>query len=162
MTIGLKCAKICKFMSDEKVINSAGSLIIRNGKILLLLRDNKEGVLNPNTWCLIGGLMEDGENSEEVAKREAKEEIGIDLREIHHILTKKHPSGGTVSNYLAVISDEDIKQLKLGNEGQKINFFSFEGLAGIPLSGSIKRLYENNRSELKKMMETGLLVLLKI
>lgn len=52
-----------------------------DGRVLLLLRSEDSD--NPGTWCWPGGTIEPGEDPEQAAKRESKEEIGYypnDLR----------------------------------------------------------------------------------
>ena len=56
------------------ILNCAGALIIRDGKILLQRRtDNGQ-------WGLIGGLLEMNETYEEAALREIREETGLQVR----------------------------------------------------------------------------------
>jgi 8-oxo-dGTP diphosphatase len=54
------------------------AIIVENieGKVLLLLRDNKSTIVYPNHWTLIGGKVEDGETPEVAAHRELAEETG--------------------------------------------------------------------------------------
>lgn len=80
-------------MSDQKIFRTASLLILSNHKILLLLRDNKSNVPNPNTWCLIGGFINDKENEEDAARREAKEEAGANLDQLHRIGTHEYTDG---------------------------------------------------------------------
>lgn len=54
-------------------IELAGNLIIEDGKILLLYREDK------NHWEVPGGKVEEDESPTETAVREAKEEIDVDV-----------------------------------------------------------------------------------
>lgn len=56
---------------------AADVLIVRHGKILMLKR-NTEPFLG--YWCLPGGHLEGDETIEETARREAKEETGLDVK----------------------------------------------------------------------------------
>ena len=56
---------------------SSTSILVNNGKILLILRDNKLDIPEPNTWQLPGGGVENGENHFQAIKRELKEKINI-------------------------------------------------------------------------------------
>ena len=59
--------------SRKIILNSAGAVIIKDGKILLQRRtDNGQ-------WGLIGGLLELNETYEEAALREIREETGLDV-----------------------------------------------------------------------------------
>ena len=61
-------------VGHRRVILNGSVAVVRNGegKILLQLRDD-------GRWGLPGGLMELGESCEETARRETKEETGLDL-----------------------------------------------------------------------------------
>lgn len=52
----------------------SGPVIIENNKILLN-KDEKD-----DFWKIVGGKAQEGETLEETAKREAKEEMGIDIK----------------------------------------------------------------------------------
>ncbi|MEM3775091.1 MAG: NUDIX hydrolase, partial [Candidatus Micrarchaeaceae archaeon] len=53
----------------------AGAVVFNPNGRLLLIRHRKLGI-----WVYPGGHLEDGENPMECAKREVKEETGIDIR----------------------------------------------------------------------------------
>lgn len=55
------------------VTELAGNLIVREGKILLLYREDEEH------WEVPGGKVEPEESATEAAQREAREEIGTDV-----------------------------------------------------------------------------------
>lgn len=67
-----------------------GVMIMRDGKILLGRRHEDprkaDSELNGmNTWTMPGGKMDLGETFEETARREVKEETGIDLKKLEVI-----------------------------------------------------------------------------
>ena len=64
-----------KLIGPRKIIlNCAGALIIRDGKILFQRRaDNGK-------WGLVGGLLEMNETYEEAALREIREETGLEVK----------------------------------------------------------------------------------
>ncbi|RLI98177.1 MAG: hypothetical protein DRP00_02505 [Candidatus Aenigmatarchaeota archaeon] len=60
-------------------IVGVGVLIIKDGKVLLGKRNEEPG---KNTWSLPGGKLEFGETFEVCAKREVKEETGLDVDDL--------------------------------------------------------------------------------
>jgi 8-oxo-dGTP diphosphatase len=57
----------------------ASAFIFKNDKVLLLKRAKDEKIF-PGYWELPGGKLEYGENPEDGAKREAKEETGLTVK----------------------------------------------------------------------------------
>ena len=62
------------------MIKTAGALIIKDGKFLLLKRADKRAFAS--YWTLPGGHVEENESSENAAKREIKEETNLDFKPI--------------------------------------------------------------------------------
>lgn len=57
-----------------------GIIITRGNQVLLIKRKGPHG---HGTWSTPGGHLEFGETPEECARREAKEEVGLDVTEAH-------------------------------------------------------------------------------
>lgn len=57
-----------------RVVCSAGGLIVKDNKVLLVKISYGE---NKGYWMLPGGIVEEGETFEEAAIREVQEETGI-------------------------------------------------------------------------------------
>ena len=51
------------------------AMLERQGRWLLQLRDDIEGIVHPGTWALFGGHLEAGESPEIALRRELLEEI---------------------------------------------------------------------------------------
>ena len=60
--------------SRKIILNAAGAVIVREGKILLQRRSDN------GKWGLIGGLLELNETYEEAALREIREETGLKVK----------------------------------------------------------------------------------
>lgn len=56
-----------------------------DGRVLLLLRSD-DADDHPGTWCYPGGHVEDGETTEDAAKREAREELGTLPQGVRRVL----------------------------------------------------------------------------
>ena len=64
---------------------------------VLLIEQFRAGAMHvgDNPWLLefVAGMVEDGESSEQVVRREAREEAGIELQQVHFI-NQNYPSPG--------------------------------------------------------------------
>lgn len=71
----------------------------------LLVEQFRSGAIHAERppWLLefVAGMVEEGESAEEVVRREAKEEAGIDIHELHH-LTTYYPSPGGSTETIAL------------------------------------------------------------
>jgi|FLOH01.1.fsa_nt_gi 8-oxo-dGTP diphosphatase len=57
-----------------------GVMVLRDGQVLLLLRNGSHG---SGEWCLPGGHLELGESFEEAARLEVREETGLEVKAAH-------------------------------------------------------------------------------
>ena len=98
---------------------AAGVLVkcIETDRILLLLRNDNAD--EPNTWALVGGGIDDGENVLEGLKREVKEEMSIDPDIIEYEFINKNYikeknmdfhyfKGFTKSEFLPTLDEENL------------------------------------------------------
>jgi 8-oxo-dGTP diphosphatase len=67
-------------------------LLVREGKVLLALRENT-GYAD-GQWNLPSGKVEPGEDLASAARREAFEEVGLELRELHLAAVVHHRNPG--------------------------------------------------------------------
>jgi len=140
LAISSRCIQYC--VMDISTSRTVSVFIVNRGRVLLLLRDDKPTIPNPNKWSAIGGFVEQGESAEDAARREALEETGLVLEGLEYVGEETYESGRVSTRFLAVISDEKANRICLGDEGQALRFFTFVELADIPLSGSIRRYYD--------------------
>lgn len=121
-------------------MKSSFALIIHNKKLLLLLRDNIPTIPEPNKWTLIGGRVEDGETYEEALIREIKEEtnISIKLGEAKYLGKVNSKFDEDIAMYLIYVSDKQIQDMELGDEGQDVKFFSIDELKDISLTKNLE------------------------
>ncbi len=104
------------------------------GKFLLMLRDDFSHIKNPNTWSILGGITEVGETPEKSLIRELKEEANIEV--VNYQKLFDYPSGETV--FHVQLSDEQLNQMSLGDEGQDLKFFTFDQMLELNLSSTMK------------------------
>jgi 8-oxo-dGTP diphosphatase len=130
----------------------------KNGKYLFFLRDNKPTIPDPNTYGLLGGAIEDGEQPFETLKRELQEEINIDVYDIEKlgskIVTRIINDGRDTKVksciffvFLAKI-DATLDELIL-DEGQKLEYFTIEeALNQKNLQPAVREIIRENREKL--------------
>jgi len=71
-------------MTREHQIKQAAVILpYRAGKVLMQLRDEKEGIVYPGTWGFFGGMIELGETPLECSRRELYEEIACSPVEMY-------------------------------------------------------------------------------
>ena len=67
-------------MSDKPVVRvGVGIFIFKDGKFLM---GKRKGAHGSDTWSIPGGHLEFGESFEDTAKREAREETGIEITNV--------------------------------------------------------------------------------
>lgn len=119
------------------MMRSQIAIVLRDklGRILLQLRDEK-APRHPNCWGFFGGGIEKGETPKEALKREAKEELRIDIEDYNYRLFKKYEfedESGSIEEYIFVFPVEiPIRKLKLElGEGRGLAFLSCEEIKNI-------------------------------
>jgi len=83
----MKCPHCSKQLETHKNPIPTVDIIIEIGnKIVLIERNNP-----PHGWALPGGFVDYGESYEQAAVREAKEETGLDIRNLRQFHTYSDP-----------------------------------------------------------------------
>lgn len=116
-----------KIIGPRKImLNCAGVLIIREGKILCQRRTDN------GKWGLIGGLVEMNETYAEAALREAREETGLEIR-LDAFLGIFHNhnmvwSNGDAAHVLSAMFTASIVsgEPRIDEESYELRFFSVE------------------------------------
>ena len=142
----------------RKLKGSSGLLIFK-GKLLLLLRDNNPNIFSPNCWHLIGGLSDKNEEPQRTFIREVKEETNIDtdIKKCNFLsivkIELREKSYFDKYLYHYELTSEEVKQIKLGKEGQKLKFFGLKELEKISLSKVTIHCLEQNKDIIKKILK---------
>lgn len=134
---------------------SSKILIIYNKKILLFLRDDNFSIPDPNSWSLVGGEVEKGESHKQAMIREMKEEINMIPKAIEYLGKIQTPNGLFHAIFLSKPTKEEVKRIKLGNEGQKVKFFSIDEIKNLKLAKSIKKYFDLYGNYLDWLLNTN-------
>ncbi len=134
---------------------TTGVYLIRNNKILFLVREKKQDTRHIQGMYLpIGGHVELGEEVEECAKREVLEESGIKVNsvELKGILFIRGQASGETDIIVSIFTSTDFEgEAVAGNEGH------FEWVDQDKLSEI--NLYEGDKVFLKYLLESQFFVL---
>ncbi len=120
------------------------AIIEYNNKILLIKRSAAYGEIS-NSWDIPGGRTEFGEDPEDGLKREIKEEIGLELKEIKHILDastvfKNEEKQIVRITYLCTVKE---KNIQLSHEHTDMQWVSKDKLKTIEFKDKIlKKIIE--------------------
>ena len=98
-TIDLACfLPIIEVMRQRNPVPTVDIIIDIAGKIVLIKRKNP-----PSGWAIPGGFIDYGESAEAAARREAKEETGLDITELRQFHTYSEPNRDPRQHTLSVV-----------------------------------------------------------
>jgi 8-oxo-dGTP diphosphatase len=131
---------------------TSNAIIRYKKKLLLLLRDNIPTIPNPNKWSLVGGVIENDETFRQAMRREMKEEINIIAKSIKYLGKLKTPDGNSHFIFLVDMTKDEVKNIRLGNEGQKVKFFSISEINKLELAKNLKMYFNSYGDYLEKWL----------
>lgn len=134
----------------------AKAVLAYKGKILLILRDAIPTIPNPNTWSTPGGAIETGEMPAFAIERELYEEICVVPKTIDSIGVTQYSDGSIVYRFFSEITDSEYAQIRLGNEGQRLAWFSISEALELPMGLHARMYYQKYAQELQRALETGI------
>jgi ADP-ribose pyrophosphatase YjhB (NUDIX family) len=115
------------------------------GVRLLMVRDDQVLLVKPvyeDAWYLPGGLVEKGETLEAAVRREAFEETGATLVDLHLYGTYTNFKDGRNDHIIVFISRDFSLNGQSDHEIEALAFFSMESLPENTSSGSRNRIEE--------------------
>ena len=129
------------------------AFIIYDKKLLLILRDNKTNIPSPNKWGLPGGAIEKNEPILKAIERELKEEINIVPENIIYLGKQTYENGNKVFRYFSRLTKNEFQNVKLGNEGQKLEFFHLNEINKLDLAGYSTEYFLNYLDQIREIVE---------
>lgn len=111
-----------------------GVCLLRNGEVLLQLRDDEPSIRDPGLWVLPGGHVEEGESLTSAAQREFQEETSAPITEpIFRCLLIEDPHSGWPASELWFFSIEHVAGARYQClEGQALEFFPISKISDLP------------------------------
>lgn len=131
----------------------AKAVVIHEGKILLVLRDNIPTISYPNTWNTPGGGIEEGESPKEAIVRELQEEINLLPREVIDVGTTTYTDGSVVHRFFVPVSDREFSSIHLASEGQKIGWFTLDELFQLEVSPHSMVYYKAHEQQIRDLLD---------
>lgn len=117
-------------------------ILLNQGKYVMQLRDEKEGINEPGRWGLFGGYRHQFEMPARAMKRELKEEIGLEV-------TPKFAFSWQYSNVFHADITDQYDKIILG-EGQSFGSYTLDELCEMETSRgaiSVLSIYETYEKE---------------
>jgi 8-oxo-dGTP pyrophosphatase MutT (NUDIX family) len=111
-----------------------------DGNPVVLLQKKWNHPLHGNKWCMFGGHRKNRESLEDTAKREAKEELGIDVRKPKRFKVFEFNSFGGLRYYVyyssltCELSDVSLK------EGGGFALLSAKEIKNLPMIGNDRKI----------------------
>lgn len=122
----------------------AGAVILNENKSILLMHRNTPKL---KQWELPGGKIENGEEPEQTAKRELKEELGVDVEVKRYLGCEEFSDSDEILKYhwyLCELKEQEPKIMEA--KFDKIKYFTKEDL-----QNSIEELSSNMKVFMKKI-----------
>ncbi len=82
-----------------------------------------------------------------------QEEINIIPKDITYLGKQVYEDGSKVFRYFTKLTKDEFKNVKLGNEGQKLGFFSLDKINELDLAGYSTEYFLNYLDQIKEIVE---------
>lgn len=115
-----------------------------------MLRDEKVGISNPGGWGVIGGGVEEGETPDQAIMREIKEETNMEVTDLHKWIELPEVRQ---TLYWSKLNRMQVEQIKLGNEGQRLEFISVDEIENLPTSEINHQYFMKFKPKFKELIE---------
>lgn len=122
----LQC-KECGFIFYENSKPTASVLIVDGDKVLLGKRKYAPA---QGMWDVIGGFLEAGEHPEDGARREVREEVGVEIQELKYvgIFMDQYGVAGDPTLNISYVATIQSGVLTPGDDIEEVNWFPLDDL----------------------------------
>jgi len=124
----------------------AGVIILNGKEEILIVKPGYK-----DHWSIVGGVVDENESPEKAARRETKEEIGIELKDarflcVDHVSDKSKGESLQFIFYGGKLDEEEIKKIKI--DGKEIVEYKF-----MATDDALRLLSESSRIRLSKCLK---------
>jgi len=124
-------------LSDMKKVNVCAIIFNRTSALLLQKRDEAPGL---GKWVLFGGRVEVGESEEGALRREIKEELDYELKNLHFFKRYLPDESNKIEQSIFVVDDSvELSELVL-REGSEMKFFPSKEIANLDIGFNFKKI----------------------
>lgn len=133
-----------KRLYPKAPIVGVGAVIVKGNKILLVKRAGEPG---KGLWSIPGGLVEIGESIKDAARREVKEETGLDVRvdevaDVTEIIIRDEEN--KVKHHYVIVDFFAVPlkgELKASSDALEVRWVEFKDLKNYSLTNTVKKLF---------------------
>lgn len=100
--------------------------VLRDGLKVLFVQRSKSKKTLPNIWAFPSGTVEEGERPEETAKREAREELGVEIEVAETLATVELQEFPVRLHFIVGTIKSGEVEIKQPEEIQVLRWFTFE------------------------------------
>jgi len=129
----------------------AAVLPVKDNKVLMQLRDEKEGIVFPGRWGFFSGSLEEGESPEQTAIRELKEELNLEpigLEKVDKVTVSD--MGNLISHIYCFPLTIDVSEIEQ-NEGMDAALITLD-------EAKEKKAYSKKKGKYYPMVESSFVV----
>ncbi|MFC0274178.1 NUDIX domain-containing protein [Metabacillus herbersteinensis] len=136
--------------------------LVTDLKIMLIQRSMTDSEGRPNIeagkWALPGGFVDPNETAFECAKRELKEETGIENIHLEHFGVYDKPGcdprGWTISNaHLAIVPEHKLSRRQANDDASDVQLFSIKEVLNLVLAFDHAQIIEDGIGVVQKKLD---------
>lgn len=125
-------------------VASASAVVVRKGSKVLLVKRSREPY--KNTWMVPAGFVDFGEHPEKAAVREAKEEVGLDVKSLKLLDIRQSEDDPRSPGHMVFFYEAKVVGKIKNNDKDENSEISWFELTKLPKIG-----WKNHKAELEKL-----------